>query len=264
VPLRLLILGGTSEAALLAAAARDRFADSVRIETSLAGRLPAHHRLPGEVRRGGFGGAGGLAAYLRQRAVDAVIDATHPFAATISGHAAEACADTGVARLLLVRPPWTPEAGDRWCEVSSAADAAAVLPLVARRAFLTTGPGSLAAFADVSEVWFLVRLFEPPPSPLALGPHGVVVARPPFTVADEVALMDVHGIEAVVSKQSGGPTAAKLAAARRLGLPVVMIARPEKPAGERVDSVAAALAWLAARLDAEEAPRSGPPPEAGA
>lgn len=248
MPLRLLILGGTGEAALLAAAARDRFQAAISVETSLAGRLPAHDRLPGAVRRGGFGGPAGLADYLRRRRIDAVVDATHPFAAAISRHAAAACEAAAVPRLLLLRPPWTPAPGDRWCEVATLPQAAALLPTIARRAFLATGPGSVECFADVADVWFLVRLFEPPAVPLPLPRHGVVVARPPFSVGGEAALFDAHGIEAVVSKQSGGPTAAKLAAARMLGLPVLMIARPEKPAGERVADVAAALAWLAVRV----------------
>lgn len=247
---RLLVLGGTGEAALLAAAARDRFAAAIEVETSLAGRLPPRRSLAGRVRRGGFGGAAGLARYLAAAEVDAVVDATHPFAAAISRHAAEACAAAAVPRLLLLRPPWQPSAGDRWHEVGSAAAAAALLPAMARRAFITTGPGSLAAFAGLGEVWLLVRLFEPPPAPLPLGPHGLVVARPPFSVEGELALMEANGIAALVTKQSGGALDAKLTAARTLGLPVLMIARPSKPAGERVADVAGALAWLERRITA--------------
>ncbi|MFO1128844.1 MAG: cobalt-precorrin-6A reductase [Rhodospirillales bacterium] len=248
-PARLLILGGTGEASGLAAAAAARFAGRLEVTLSLAGRLAERPPPPGyRVRRGGFGGTEGLVRHLAAAAVDLVIDATHPFAATISAHAAAACAAAAVPRLLLLRPPWVPAADDRWIEVADADEAAARLPALGRRVFLTTGPGSFAAFAAVPDVWFLVRLFEPPPSPLPLPRHRAVIARPPFTVDDETALIRDHAIETVVSKQAGGATRAKLQAAARLGLPVVMIRRPDKPAGARVADVEGALAWLAARL----------------
>ena len=257
MPVRLLILGGTAEAARLAAEAGARFVDRLEVIVSLAGRLPATTPRPGiRVRRGGFGGEGGLARFLADAGIDLVVDATHPFAASISRHAASACAAAGVARLLLLlRPPWTPEPGDRWFDVADAGRAAVLAPVLGRRVFLTTGPGSIAAFTAVAaagDAWFLVRLFEPPAEPLPLAGAGVVVARPPFTVAGETALLRAHAIEVLVSKQSGGAARAKLAAAAALGLPVVMIARPAKPAGERAADVDGALTWLAARLGASE------------
>ena len=198
-----------------------------------------------------FGGSDGLARYLAEARIDLVVDATHPFAATISRHAADACAAANVARLLLLRPPWAPGADDRWFEVADADAAAELAPMLGRRVFLATGPGSLAAFSPVAtagDVWFLVRLFESPPAPLPLPRAGVVVARPPFSVADETALLRAHAIEVVVSKQSGGALQAKLRAAANLRLPVVMIARPAKPTGERVADVAGALVWLEQQL----------------
>ena len=251
MPARLLILGGTVEASRLAAAAAARFA-GLQVIVSLAGRLPARLPPPGcRVHRGGFGGEDGLAHYLTDAGIDLVIDATHPFAAIISRHAAAACTTAGVPRLLLLRPPWSPTAEDRWVQVTAAAAAAARVPALGRRVFLTTGPGSLAPFAAsaaAADLWFLVRLFEPPSAPLPLPRHQVVVARPPFELADEVELLRRHAIDVVVSKQSGGPLQAKLHAAARLGLPVVMIVRPAQPEGDRAADTDAALAWLAARL----------------
>ncbi len=246
---RLLILGGTTEAARLATTALDLWPpDRLAVITSQAGRIAPLRPLPGALRVGGFGGAAGLSAYLSDQAIDALIDATHPFAAVISQNAAEACRQAGVARLMLIRPPWQPCAGDRWTEVADMAAAAVALRQESRRVFLTTGPGALPAFSNLGDIWFLVRLFQPPATPLPLAQHTEVVARPPFTVEGESALLRQHRIDTLVSKNSGGPTKAKLTAARAAGICVVMVARPAMPAGERVATVAAALDWLATRL----------------
>ncbi len=135
-------------------------------------------------------------------------------------------------RLTLLRPEWHPEPEDRWLDVGSLGEAAALLPTIAHRVFLTTGPGGIEAFAE-SDCWFLVRLFAPPSTPLPLREHEIIVARPPFTREDERELMLRHRIEALVTKNSGGPTEAKLAAARDLGVRVVMIRRPPPPPGMR-------------------------------
>lgn len=243
---RLLILGGTAEAGELARAIAARCGDGVSVITSLAGRLAGRPDLPGELRVGGFGGADGLATFLREASITHVIDATHPFATAISRHAEAACAQAGLPRLVLQRPEWQAERGDRWYEVEDVARAVAILPGLGRRAFLTVGPGGLAAFRDAPGLWLLVRLFEAPATPLPLAEVAVVVARPPFTVAGEVALLGHYAIDVLVTKNSGGATAAKLAAARALGLPVVMIRRPPPPAGPRVETIDAALAWLRA------------------
>ena len=254
---RLLILGGTTEAARLAAAAHERWPrDRLAVITSHAGRIAPLTPPAGALRVGGFGGAAGLAAYLRDAAIDALIDATHPFAAVISRNAAEACRETGIARLMLIRPAWQPGPSDRWTEVADMPAAAAALRRESRRVFLTTGPGALRAFSDLTDIWFLVRLFEPPARPLPLPAHAIVVARPPFTVASEAEILRAHRIDTLLSKNSGGPTEAKLAAACAAGLRVVMVARPAVPAGERVATVAAALDWLDARLQA-----AGPAPD---
>lgn len=246
---RLLILGGTAEAAALAERAVARFGRRLAVTTSLAGRIAPKRAPAGEVRIGGFGGAAGLARYLRQAAIDVVIDATHPFAATMSAHAVAACEEANVARLALVRPPWQPRPGDDWRRVADMAAAARALPRLGRRAFLTTGPGSAKAFAGVAGVWFLVRVLEAPRLPLPLARCAVVVGRPPFTVEDERRLLAEHRIEVLVTKDSGGEaTAAKLAAARLSGVPVLMVSRPSPPPGALAATVEEALDWLARRL----------------
>ncbi len=246
---RLLLLGGTTEALALAEA----LAGDPRLEviSSLAGRTVAHRLPPGEVRVGGFGGAAGLAAYLKERRIGMVVDATHPFAATISRHTALACRETGLPRLQLLRPAWTPEPGDRWHEVPDMNAAAAALPALGRTIFLAVGRQELAAFADPPGLHrpplrLIARMVE---APGELPGFEIILARGPFTLENEEALFARAGIEAVVSKNSGGDaTYAKIAAARRLGLPVVMIARPPAESGDRAKSVEAAFAWISARL----------------
>lgn len=242
---KVLVLGGSAEAARLAA----RLAGDPRYETlsSLAGATRRPAALPGRVVSGGFGGAEGLARFLGTERIARVVDATHPFAARISANAAHACRRAGVPLLRLARPPWRPRAGDRWLEVADAAAAAARLPGLGDRVFLSLGRKRLDAFAGLAETWFLVRLIEAPAAPLPLARHRLVLARGPFRVEDELALMRAHGIEALVSKNSGGEaTYAKIEAARRLGLPVLMLQPPPPPERvERVADVEAALAWLA-------------------
>ena len=240
--MRVLILAGTGEAAGLAEACAGQ--GGCEVISSLAGRTAAPRALPGEVRVGGFGGAAGLEQFLRAQAVDRLVDASHPFAAQISRHAAVACRAAGVPRLRLLRPPWPRRPGDRWHEVDDLAAAAALLPQIGRRAFLTVGQKDLTAFAGLEGVWLLIRTIEPPagvPREQAL----CVQARGPFALPDELALLREHRIDVLVTKASGGEaTYAKLAAARRLGLPVIMVRRPPPPEGPVVSSVAAALAWL--------------------
>ena len=245
-PMKILILGGTAEAAGLARA----LAEDLRVAaiTSLAGRTRAPAAVPGEVRVGGFGGPEALADYLTDNVIDLVVDATHPFAAQISRNAAQACATAGVPRLLLARPAWAPLPGDDWRPAPDAEAAAAALPGPGRRVFLAIGRQELAAFAGLNDCWFLVRLVEAPDTPPPLADHHLVLGRGPFAVEEEIALLREHRIEVVVSKNSGGQGAsAKIAAARELALPVVMIERPPAPASETAESVAAALAWIDAR-----------------
>ncbi|MHC3467696.1 cobalt-precorrin-6A reductase [Streptomyces sp. 7R007] len=229
MPPHVLILGGTTEARELAAALTAR--PGVRVTTSLAGRVSRPGALAGDVRVGGFGGAEGLAGWLRDERVDVLVDATHPFAETITANAARAAAAAGVPALVLRRPGWRPGPGDRWHPVGSLAEAAELLPRLGRRIFLTTGRLGLAAFAHLTELHFVVRSVEPPEPPMP--PHTeVLLARGPFTPADETELLRAYLVDVLVTKDSGGEaTAAKLTAARELALPVVIVRRPPLPPG---------------------------------
>ncbi|MET8786659.1 cobalt-precorrin-6A reductase [Streptomyces sp. NPDC004589] len=238
-----LILGGTAEARELAASLVSR--PGVRVTTSLAGRVSRPGALEGEVRVGGFGGAGGLADWLRAHRVDALVDATHPFATGITANATRAAAATRVPAVVLRRPGWSAVPGDRWHDVASLEEAAALLPALGRRVFLTTGRLGLAAFADLAGIHFVVRSVDPPEPPMPPDTR-VLSARGPFTVEDETALLVEHRIDVLVTKDSGGAaTAAKLTAARDHGLPVVMVRRPPLPDGvTAVPDVVAVLSFL--------------------
>jgi precorrin-6A/cobalt-precorrin-6A reductase len=243
---RILILGGTGDAAQVIA----QVAALPNVETiaSLAGRTPKPN-IPdvGQVRMGGFGGIPGLVAFLRDEKIDLLVDATHPFAAQISRNAAQAALTVGIPRVLLDRPGWEKQAGDRWLEVADHAAAAAILPGLADRVFLTIGRQELAAFADLTQLWFLMRMITPPDLPIP--PGAVILQQGPFSVADEMALMREYQVGAIVSKNSGGSaTYAKIIAARELDLPVVMIPRPVLPEGNVVADVAAAVAWVQRQL----------------
>lgn len=249
-----LVLGGTAEGRRLAAGLTAR--GGVRVTTSLAGRVARPGALEGAVRTGGFGGAEGLAQWLREHHVDAVVDATHPFAAGITGNAVRAATATGLPLLVLRRPGWRPAAGDRWHPVPSLGAAADALPALGRRVFLTTGRLGLSAFAHLSDLHFVVRSVEPPEPPTPPGLE-VLLARGPFTVADELRSLRGHRIDVLVTKDSGGEaTAAKLTAARELGLPVVVVRRPPLPEGVTpLPDEAAVLD----RLDRLWRPGSNPP-----
>jgi precorrin-6A/cobalt-precorrin-6A reductase len=241
---RVLLLGGSSEASAIARAVGTEPGYDVTV--SYAGRTRERVTTPGRVRVGGFGGADGLAAYLRDDQTDLLVDATHPFAANMPHHAAAAARASGVPHLRVCRPAWGPQLGDRWHVVPDLDHAADALRAFApARVFLTTGRQDLAPFARVDDAWFLVRAIEAPseqPLPNAL----VVLARGPFAEDDERALLVEHRIDVIVSKNSGGQAAAaKLAAARSLGLPVVMVARPPAPDVPTVETVDEALAGMA-------------------
>jgi precorrin-6A/cobalt-precorrin-6A reductase len=239
-----LLLGGTGEARRLATRLVD---DGVPVVSSLAGRVADPVLPPGEVRMGGFGGAAGLAAWLHEHPVAVVVDATHPFAAGMTANAAEACSLTGVPLLRVQRPGWTARPGDDWRRVDSPAEAADAVAGFAH-VFLTTGRQGLAAFAAVTADC-VVRSVDPPEPPLP-SRTTVVLARGPFTVEEERALMTEHGIDVVVTKDSGGHmTEAKLTAARELGIPVVLVRRPPLPPGVPVvATVDEAAQWVAARV----------------
>jgi precorrin-6A/cobalt-precorrin-6A reductase len=244
---RVLILGGTGDAVRLAA--RAVALPGVEVITSLAGRVRQPGVPPGRIRIGGFGGGKGLVDYVQQQHIDLLIDATHPFAAHMSHQAATAAQACGLPHLMLVRPPWEPVAGDHWLAVESLAAAVAVLPGIARRVFLTIGRQELAAFAPLQDLWFLMRMIDPPVPDTPVPPGTLILERGPFTLEDERRLLQTYAIEAVVSKNSGGDaTCAKIIAAREFGLPVVMIQRPPLPEGEQVADVEHAVAWLQRHL----------------
>ncbi|MEM8578195.1 MAG: cobalt-precorrin-6A reductase [Pseudomonadota bacterium] len=240
----LLILGGTTEASALCA---ELAAREVRGTLSLAGRVARPKRQPLPMRVGGFGGVAGLVSYLRTEAITHVIDATHPFAAQMSAHAVAACTAVGVPLAALVRPAWTPQPGDDWRHVPDIAGAVAALAGPAQRVMLAVGRLHLAAFAPQPQHHYLLRLVDPPEGDLPLPNATVIVDRGPFTEDGDRVLMQAHGIQMVVSKNAGGSGAvAKIAAARALRLPVLMIDRPAVPARHEVRSVAEALDWLTA------------------
>lgn len=240
--LRILILGGTGEAAALAEALHGH-AD-YHVILSLAGRTRAPKASPTAMRIGGFGGVDGLERYLKDSDIDVLIDATHPFAENICRNAALAAERASVSRLRLVRPPWKKLPGDRWIDVEGGQHAAKVLQGLARRVFLTSGHQDLEAFAALDDIWFLIRTIEPPGVPLPANAL-CITARGPFDEAAEGALLEEHGIDAIVTKASGGDaTYGKIAAARKLGLSVVMMKRPPLPTGPVVHDTDAALDWL--------------------
>ncbi|MEC4819034.1 MAG: cobalt-precorrin-6A reductase [Scytonema sp. PMC 1069.18] len=240
---RLLILGGTGDASELATKAAA--IPGVEVITSLAGRTRQPQTPLGMVRIGGFGGEAGLCEYLRDAKIDISIDATHPFAAQISFHAAAAAATCKIPHLMVTRPAWERCPDDQWIEVDSVEAAAAVLPEFALRVFLTIGRQQLAPFASLEKIWFLMRLIDPP-TPDALVPQGLILcSRGPFALEDERRLLIEHQIDTIVSKNSGGnATYAKIIAARELAIKVVMVKRPASPPGEQVSNVDSAVEWL--------------------
>jgi precorrin-6A/cobalt-precorrin-6A reductase len=240
---RILILGGTTEARRLAE--RLALRADLAVTLSFAGRTAAPAPQPVPVRMGGFGGAAGLAAWLGAQAIDLLIDATHPYAAQISGNAAEAAALAAVPLLALDRPAWAPVASDRWIEVPDMPAAVQALGVTPRRAFLALGRNELAPFAAAPQHFYLIRSVDPVEPPLAVPHAAYLTARGPFEEADERALLTKHRIDVIVAKNSGGKaTYGKIAAARGLRLPVIMLARPSRrqvPAAADVEEVLAQL-----------------------
>jgi precorrin-6A/cobalt-precorrin-6A reductase len=253
--MRILILGGSSEASALVrlVAGDERFSPTL----SLAGRTMRPKAQPLPMRSGGFGGTAGLQSWLRREAVATVIDATHPYAVRISANAVAACASLGIALASIVRPPWMPLAGDRWIGVDSATAAARALGDGPVRVFLSLGRLELAAFTAAPQHDYIARTIDPPGAGPLPPRIRFVHGRGPFDTIGETAFLARERIDMVVSKNSGGEaTYAKIAAARDIGLPVVMIARPTKPAGIALAGPEAALRWLEERLAHDGASRT--------
>ncbi|MCA1381580.1 cobalt-precorrin-6A reductase [Bradyrhizobium sp. BRP23] len=247
--IRALILGGTADASLLAAEIARAGIDAVY---SYGGRtrVPAGQPLP--TRIGGFGGVSGLADYIRAEGITHVIDATHPFAAEMSRNAVAACTETGTPLLALERAPWIKASTDNWIEVADVNAAVSALPDAPANVFLAIGRQHIAPFATKPQHAYTLRFVDPPDAPLPFA-ADVIVSRGPFTLHSELAMMRTRGIAWIVARNSGGDGArAKIDAARMLGLPVIMISRPELPERQRVESVTDVMQWLghSARLGA--------------
>jgi precorrin-6A/cobalt-precorrin-6A reductase len=238
----ILILGGTMEASALAAALADR---GVAATLSYAGRVSNPKAQPVPTRVGGFGGVEGLERYLRDHAITHLVDATHPFAATMSVHAVMAATRVGIAHIALTRPVWEPVGGDRWQHVADIDAAVAALASPRRRVMLALGRMHVSAFAGQPQHHYLLRFVDAPGSAPALPDHALVTDRGPFSVEGDTRLMRNHAIDLIVCKNAGGKGAeAKLVAARHLGLPVLMIDRPTLPDRETVYSIKGVLRWL--------------------
>jgi precorrin-6A/cobalt-precorrin-6A reductase len=242
---RALILGGTTEANLLAASAADAGIDAIY---SYAGRtqVPVNQPLP--TRVGGFGGADGLADAIRQEGITHVVDATHPFATEISQNAVAACAATATPLIALERPPWAKSPRDIWIEAANVASAVTALPEKPVRVFLAIGRQHITPFVARPQHSYTLRFIDAAGGPLPLPVANLIVSRGPFTLAGELDMMRARRIEWIVARNSGGAGArAKIDAARELGLPVVIIERPELPDRLQVESVAEVMHWLGHR-----------------
>ncbi len=253
--MHVLLLGGTTEASLLAKrlAGDDRFA----VTLSLAGRTQKPVAQPLDTRVGGFGGVQGLAEWLHANGIRAVLDATHPYAARISANTRSACATAGVALGSVVRPPWQRQSADTWIDVGSADEAVQAVGTSPRNVFLALGRLELAAFASAPQHRYVVRSIDPPKD-ISLPPElRLILARGPFEIERERALLAAEKISVIVCKNSGGPaTYAKIAAAREQRIPVVMIRRPEKPIGHPVHTIDQAIDWLETVRAHDRAPGS--------
>lgn len=238
---RVLVLGGSTEAFDLA----EHLAGDAGIEaiTAMAGVTRERRAVPGDVRIGGFGGPDGLAAWLGTERIDAVVDSTHPFARRMTANAAAAAVAAKIPIIHVLRPAWIPQEGDDWREVDDMDAAARAVPT--SPCFLTVGRTELEPFTVRRDIAFVARVIDRPEPAPDFADIAYIEARGPFVLADELDLLDRHGIRSIVTKNSGGRAAeAKLAAARQLGLPVVMMRRPAPPAGTVVPDAAAALAWI--------------------
>ncbi|WP_145662926.1 cobalt-precorrin-6A reductase [Bradyrhizobium stylosanthis] len=238
---RALILGGTADANLLAAAIAQAHIDAVY---SYGGRTRAPADQPLPTRIGGFGGVSGLADYIRREGITHVIDATHPFAAEMSRNAVAACAEAGTPLIALERMAWERTQGDNWIEVADVNAAVAALPATSARVFLAIGRQHIAPFAGKPQHTYTLRFVDPPEAPLPFS-ADVIVSRGPFTLEGELEMMRTRGINWIVARNSGGDGArAKIDAARILDVPVIMISRPELPERPRIESVTGVMQWL--------------------
>lgn len=240
--MKILILGGTSEASALASAVAKRGLPAI---FSYAGRVATPKPQPLPTRIGGFGGVSGLASFLAQQRITHIVDATHPFAAQMSTNVVAAAAQCGVKAIALTRPAWRPVEGDQWQCVASIDEAVSALAGPSQRVLLAIGRMHLAAFATQPQHHYVLRLVDRPTSPLPLPDVSTVIDRGPFTLEGDLALLEKQRIQRIVCKNSGGEGAAsKLTAARKLGLHVVMIERPYLPSRLEAHTVDEVINWI--------------------
>jgi precorrin-6A/cobalt-precorrin-6A reductase len=257
--MRLLILGGTTEASALAR--RIMGLRDLQPILSFAGRTRSPIAPPIPFRVGGFGGIQGLKRFLLDKKIDAVIDATHPFAAQMSRNCATACGELGVPLAVLTRPAWRRVEGDRWIQVSDMEAAVRALGNEPRRVFLTIGGLQLRSFAGAPHNHYVVRTIEPPDAIDLLPSVRLILARGPFRIEDEIRLMHDERVEILVTKNSGGDaTGAKIDAARALGIEVVMVERPATDDGSSFGSIDAILDWIEVHRRARSPASTGSPP----
>ena len=247
-----LILGGTGEARELAQRINGVIGKKIKITTSLAGIRSTPPNLPGRIRIGGFGGVKGMKTYLSKKAVDLIIDATHPFSKIISNHATIACRsvkDGDIPRLQLIRPLWRIPSSAIWIEVDNLNAAATYLQKIAQRVFLTTGIRGLNNFSNIGNLWFLVRLIDRPKTILPLKNFQLITGRPPYTLEDEQEILAQHSIDTLVAKHAGGSsTEAKILAAAKSGVRIVLIRRPTPEPGPVAETIDEALTWIKEKI----------------
>ncbi len=246
---KVLILGGTGDARKLARQIDALYADRIDLISSQAGVTQAPRPVAGRMVRGGFGGADGLQSFIEREEVKIVIDATHPFAQTISQSAFMACEAAHVQRMALVRPLWKLPKDGRWQEVADMGEAADVLSRSARRVFVTTGRRELEVFSDLDDIWFLIRMIEMPKESLPIRQHQIVMGRPPYELQAERDLLASNAIEAVLTKHSGGVAMdAKITAALEADIRIILLRRPPPAPGLTTDSVEGCLEWLKSQI----------------
>ena len=246
---RLLILGGTGEAATLAETVHTQFSKRLDVIYSMAGRTKPIRDFVTSVRIGGFGGSVGLADYIISKNIKLLIDATHPFAKNISANAYDACLSTNTARLTLTRPPWDLPPGTKFIEADDMKNAALILPDFAKRVLVTTGRSNLNELKKLIDIRFFIRVIEKDSEKGTSENYTFIEGLPPFSLDEELALMEKYDIDSLLTKQSGGTTTVnKIIAAIRRRIPIVLIRRPLPEPGEHVESVEGALMWLEQKL----------------
>lgn len=246
---RLLILGGTGEAATLAETVHTQFSGRLDVIYSMAGRTKPIRDFVTAVKVGGFGGGVGLANYISSENIKLLIDATHPFAKNISANAYDACLSTSTARLTLTRPPWDLPQGTKFFEADDMKHAALILAGFAKKVLVTTGQSNLNELKKLTDIRFFIRVMEKASEKAAAENYTFIDGLPPFSLDEELAIMEKYNIDSLLTKQSGGTaTVNKIIAAIRRHIPIVLIRRPLPEPGEHVECVEDALMWLEQKL----------------